>query len=100
MRGNRGGFAAGIRRRLPVAVLLVLLPWPGAVPAAAPPVRDYADGHGRPRALAVDAAGDLLYVASSTADRLDVIDVGAARPRRATSLRICRFPDALGALPG
>jgi hypothetical protein len=77
-----------------------LVPCSGAVAAAAPPVRDYADGHGRPRALAVDAAGDLLYVASSTADRLDVIDVGAARPRRATSLRICGFPDALAALPG
>lgn len=72
----------------------------GARASQESPVRSYSDGHARPRAVAVDAGGDRLYVAASTADRLDVIDVAAARPRRLSSLKICAFPDALAPLPG
>jgi DNA-binding beta-propeller fold protein YncE len=63
-------------------------------------LRAYADGHARPRALAVDARGDRLYVAASTADRLVVVDLLGPHPRQLISLRICAFPDALAALPG
>lgn len=59
----------------------------------------YTDGHTRPRALAVDAGGALLYVALSTADRLAIVDVTDVRPRRLDDLPICAFPDALAALP-
>lgn len=60
----------------------------------------YADGHARPRALAVDARGDRLYVALSTADRLGIVDVAGPVPRRLPDLEICAFPDALAARPG
>jgi len=59
----------------------------------------YADGHARPRALAVDARGDRAYVALSTSDRLAVVDVAGAVPRRLPDLEICAFPDALAARP-
>lgn len=60
--------------------------------------------HSRPRALAVDARGDLLFVALSTADRVAVLDVSerapAQRPRLVAELPLCRFPTALAPLPG
>lgn len=59
----------------------------------------YLDGHTRPRALAVDAGGALLYVALSTADRMAIVDVTGAKPRRLDDVPICAFPDALAALP-
>ena len=59
----------------------------------------YSDGYARPRALAVDARGDRVYVALSTADRLGVIDVAGPAPRRLPDLEICAFPDALAARP-
>ncbi len=60
-----------------------------------PPMR----GHARPRALAVDARGDLLYVALSTADRLAVVDISEGRARVLLELPMCAFPDALAPLP-
>ncbi|MES1165894.1 MAG: hypothetical protein ABUR63_09055, partial [Verrucomicrobiota bacterium] len=60
----------------------------------------FADGHARPRALAVDARGDLLYVALSTANRLAVIDVRAGAARVVADVPVCAFPDALAPLPG
>jgi hypothetical protein len=60
---------------------------------------DYHDGHARPRALAFNAADGLLYVALSTADTLAIVDPGAT-PRIAARVRVCRFPDAVVALPG
>jgi len=64
-----------------------------------PSLRAYADGHARPRALAVDARGDRLYVAGSTADRLYVVDLRGPRPHLEDVLPICAFPDALAPLP-
>ena len=110
----------GSRRRLALIAPLVLgalALWrggrvvdavPASLPAAASPgpgvfappsLRAYADGHARPRALALDARGDRLYVAGSTADRLFVVDVRGPRPRVEESLTICAFPDALAPLP-
>lgn len=56
-------------------------------------------GHARPRALALDAREDLLYVALSTADRLAVLDVSRGSARTLVELPLCAFPDALAALP-
>jgi mono/diheme cytochrome c family protein/DNA-binding beta-propeller fold protein YncE len=56
-------------------------------------------GHARPRALALDAREDLLYVALSTADRLAVLDVSGGGARTLAELPLCAFPDALAALP-
>jgi len=72
---------------------------PGRSVFTPPSLRAYADGHARPRALALDARGDRLYVAGSTADRLFVVDVRGPRPRVEESLTICAFPDALAPLP-
>src|SRR3569623_2397077 len=73
---------------------------PGAAAMFLPPsLRAYADGHARPRALAVDAHGDRQYVAASTAARLFVVDLRGPHPRVEDELRICAFPDALAALP-
>ena len=73
---------------------------PGAAAMFLPPsLRAYADGHARPRALAVDAHGDRLYVAASTADRLFVVDLRGPHPRLEDSLPLCAFPDALAPLP-
>ena len=59
--------------------------------------------HTRPVALAVDARGDLLYVALSTDDSLAVVDVGNVdgKPQflRRERLPGCGFPTALAALP-
>lgn len=55
--------------------------------------------HARPRALAVDARGDLVYVALSTADRLAVVDVAAGGARMVAQVPVCAFPEALAALP-
>ena len=119
MRGSSGaqgsipGRAGGRRRRLILIGGLALAalglwwrgPGAGAATTAPPPVfsppslRAYADGHARPRALAVDARGDRLYVAGSTADRLFVVDLAGPHPRLEATLRICAFPDALAALP-
>ncbi len=60
---------------------------------------DYHDGHARPRALAFNADDGLLYVALSTTDALAIVEPGAA-PRIAARVRVCRFPDAVVALPG
>src|SRR6185369_14162682 len=61
---------------------------------------DYHDGHARPRALAFDGAEGLLYVALSTVDAVAVVDPAADPPRLVRKLPVCRFPDALAALPG
>jgi hypothetical protein len=77
---------------------------------AGAPTVTYARGpgtHGRPRALAVDARGDVLYVALSTQDRLAVVQIGAdaggaapaPAPKVIAELRICAFPAALAPLP-
>jgi len=72
----------------------------GPVEMFSPPsLRAYADGHARPRALAVDARGDRLYVAASTADRLYVVDLQGPLRHVEAELPICAFPDALAALP-
>src|SRR5579863_3889995 len=60
---------------------------------------DYHDGHTRPRALAVDAGGMLVYAALSTADAVAVVDVSRAAPRLVATVAVCRFPDALAGLP-
>jgi DNA-binding beta-propeller fold protein YncE len=60
---------------------------------------DYHDGHARPRAVATDARGGLLYVALSTADAVAVVDVATDAPRVVARVPTCRFPDALAALP-
>jgi DNA-binding beta-propeller fold protein YncE len=66
---------------------------------------DYHDGHARPRALAFNPADGLLYVALSTEDAVAIVDPGAredpagAGPRLVGRVRVCRFPDALAALP-
>jgi hypothetical protein len=60
---------------------------------------DYHDGHARPRALAFNADDGLLYVALSTTDAIAIVAPGAA-PRIAARVRVCRFPDAVVALPG
>jgi cytochrome c553 len=52
------------------------------------------DGHSRPRALAVSSDG-LLFVALSTANTLAVIEAGRVRAK----IPVCRFPEALAALP-
>ena len=116
--GRLRGRAGGNGRRPALIAALALgasaLGWRGhlidaaAASHAAPPapavfsppsLRAYADGHARPRALAVDARGDRLYVAGSTADRLFVVDLRGPHPRVEDELRICAFPDALAALP-
>jgi mono/diheme cytochrome c family protein len=70
-------------------------------PASAPePDRErFHDGHSRPRDLVVDARGDLLYVALSTADRLAIVDIASGRAQVLFELPTCAFPDALAALP-
>lgn len=91
----RGG-AAKLAAAWVLRCLLLLAA--GCAPAAAHtgPER----GHTRPRALAVDARGDLLYVALSTADKLAVVDVADGRARVVAELPLCAFPDALAPLPG
>src|SRR3569623_2021305 len=93
-RGHPGGAVAASRPRAE--------PRPPSAPAvfSSPSLRAYADGHARPRAVAVDAGGDRLYVAGSTADRLLVVDFGGPHPRVEAALPICAFPDALAPLPG
>ena len=49
--------------------------------------------------MAVDARGDLLYVALSTADRLAIVDIASGRAQVLFELPTCAFPDALAALP-
>jgi mono/diheme cytochrome c family protein len=58
------------------------------------------DGHARPRALAVDAVDGRVYAALSTADALAVVDASGDAPRVVARVPVCRFPDALAALPG
>jgi hypothetical protein len=60
---------------------------------------DYHDGHARPRALAFNADDGLLYAALSTRDTLAIVEPGSS-PRIAARVRVCRFPDAVVALPG
>lgn len=68
------------------------------------PVGKPLERHSRPRALAVDARGELLFVALSTADRIAVLDVAAPAPGQpppvVAELPVCRFPAALAPLPG
>jgi hypothetical protein len=91
-------------RRLGVASLAVAC----ALLAAATPSRaatpryqeaDYHDGHARPRALAFNADDGLLYAALSTDDALAVVEPRAL-PRIVARVSVCRFPDAVAALPG
>ncbi len=57
-------------------------------------------GHARPAALAVDAGGNVVYIALSTADRLAAIDVSAGHPPSVLWQRpICAHPTALAAVP-
>jgi DNA-binding beta-propeller fold protein YncE/mono/diheme cytochrome c family protein len=58
----------------------------------------YRDGHARPRAVAYNTADGLLYVALSTADAVAVVSPGPV-PRVVARLPVCRFPEALVALP-
>jgi hypothetical protein len=94
---------AGPRRRFALIVACVAA---GAGPrarAAETPLyqaADYHDGHARPRALALDAGARFLYAALSTTDQLAVVDLSGAAPAVSERLRVCRFPDALAALPG
>ncbi len=55
--------------------------------------------HARPRALAFSAADGLLYVALSTADRVAVV-APSSPPRLLSTVAVCRFPQAVAALPG
>ncbi len=71
----------------------------GAGPGPAFQRTSYRDGHARPRALAYDAAGGLLYVALSTVDAVAVVAVKNAAPRVVARVPVCRFPDAIVALP-
>jgi mono/diheme cytochrome c family protein len=69
---------------------------------AAVDISSYRDGHARPRALAFNVDDGLLYVALSTSDEIAIVDpgaVGAASPRVRARLRVCRFPEAVAALP-
>jgi hypothetical protein len=56
------------------------------------------DGHARPRALAFNPDDGLLYVALSTADAVAVV-APSSPPRLLATVSVCRFPDALVALP-
>jgi mono/diheme cytochrome c family protein len=72
----------------------------GATLAAAPsrpPNGEPLDGHARPRALAWSATDGRVFVALSTADALAVVD--PAGPRVEARVSVCRFPDAVVALP-
>jgi hypothetical protein len=60
---------------------------------------DYHDGHARPRALAFNPADGRLYVALSTADAVAIVDPEGAAPRLEGRATVCRFPDAIAALP-
>jgi mono/diheme cytochrome c family protein len=71
---------------------------PGTNPALQP--TGYRDGHTRPRALAFNADDGLLYVALSTADEVAIVDPAGPAPRLVARRPICRFPDAVVALPG
>jgi mono/diheme cytochrome c family protein len=56
--------------------------------------------HARPSALAFDADDGRLYVALSTADAVAIVDPAGDAPRVVERVPVCRFPDALAALPG
>ncbi len=60
---------------------------------------DYHDGHARPRALAFNPDDGLLYVALSTADQVAIVDPKPSPPRMVAKVEVCRFPDAIVALP-
>jgi DNA-binding beta-propeller fold protein YncE/mono/diheme cytochrome c family protein len=60
---------------------------------------DYHDGHARPRALAFNPDDLRLYVALSTADQVAIVDPMSPTPRLLTKVDVCRFPDAIAALP-
>ena len=90
----------GPRGRIALLAAACAIAW-GAARAAGPsrhPSGDALDGHARPRALAWDAREGRLYVALSTADALAVVD--PAVPRVEARVDVCRFPDAVVALPG
>jgi mono/diheme cytochrome c family protein len=70
----------------------------GSGPALQPTA--YGDGHSRPRALAFNSDDGLLYVALSTSDEIAIVDPVAAGPHLLARRRVCRFPDAVAALPG
>lgn len=99
--------ALGHRRRAGVSRIGLALSWVlGAAWAADAGRLEAAEGwsnglngHARPAALALDAHGDLLYVALSTADRLMAIDVTRREPTIAWEIPVCRHPTALAALP-
>jgi mono/diheme cytochrome c family protein len=76
--------------------------------AAVVDTSSYRDGHARPRALAFNADDGLLYAALSTSDEIAIIDPGpaaapgtaATEPRLLARPRVCRFPEAVVAMPG
>jgi hypothetical protein len=96
---------AGPRGRVAwIAAACALAAVGGGAHGAGEPRRDaidYHDGHARPRALAFNAADGLLYVALSSADAVAIVDPGGAAPGPALVGRatVCRFPDAIAALP-
>jgi hypothetical protein len=61
----------------------------------------YRDGHARPRALAFNADDGLIYAALSTSDEIAVVEPGlaGAGPAVRGRVRVCRFPEAVAALP-
>jgi hypothetical protein len=78
-------------RLVPAALALLVAALGWGAPAA--------DPHARPRALALDADGGVLYVALSTADRIAAV-APAAPPRLIATVAGCHFPQALAAIPG
>ena len=90
----------GCLRHLVIVLPALACTWAVAGPQDGPNRVVDVRGHTRPRALVVDARGDLLYVALSTADRLAIIDVTGGRAQHLVDLPMCAFPNALAPLPG
>src|SRR5450631_741919 len=102
LRGKRAGLTASLIACSVVACSLVAgesRRAPNTREAAlAPQPTGYRDGHARPRALAFNPADGLLYVALSTADQVAVV-LPSSSPRLLAKIDVCRFPDAIAALP-
>ncbi len=74
------------------AIVVAALGWPGDAVSAS-------NGHARPRAVAVDAGGKLVYVALSTANALAVLEVSDGAPHLRARIPVCEFPNGLAVLP-
>jgi hypothetical protein len=94
---------AGRRGRVAwIAAACALAAGSGGARGAGQPRReatDYHDGHARPRALAFNPADGRLYVALSTDDAVAIVDPAGPAPRLEARAAVCRFPDAIAALP-